>query len=740
MIWPEVRKTTMINRDNLAAFLEPKKIAIIGVSADLTKISGKPLKYLLNQEYKGDIFPVNPKYDRIAGMKCYQNLNDIPDQIDLVLINLPAEKVLSSIRACAKKQMRSAIVFSSGFAEMGGEGKIRQEALAEFAKCHDVLICGPNCQGMINFHDRVAASFSGVLDRGVLLPGNIGFVSQSGAYGGAIVNMAQELGIGFSYWISTGNECDLTSFDVIEYLINDKNTRVIAAYIEGLRDKDVNRIASIAEKAIGNRKPIVLLKAGISDIGRKAAASHTGLLTGSDSVFNAMCRQYGIIRTCDVEELIDTINALSVSHLPKGDRIGIVTTSGAAGVSTADKAFQLGLQVPEIGEGTRKELIKILPAFGSTLNPVDVTGQISHRVASEGQEGEMYKKCIRAVRKDSNIDVLLINVTMAGGQDRAPKMANDIVDVSKDTDKPILVSWLAGDLAKEGYTLLKENHIPTFRTPERCVSAIKKLVEYAQIVDRCKGTANSSIMIEKSRVEPLKSYLKTLKRRALSDYDSRRVLETYGIPMAKCIFSDSLDKTLIAAEEIGFPVALKIDSPDILHKTEAGGVQLGIKDKMELARSFENMLNNVRHRAPDSEIRGVLVQEMIQGETEIIIGISRDQQFGPTIMFGLGGIFVDVFQDISLRVAPISRNDAEHMVKEIKGYKILEGFRGKPKMDIEPIIDLLLKVSQLSIDFRDQISEIDLNPIILCETGKGATAVDSLIVLRNENGDKKTPE
>jgi acetyltransferase len=473
-----------------------------------------------------------------------------------------------------------------------------------------------------------------------------------------------------------------------------------------------------------------MMKVGISEVGKKATASHTGSLAGSDSVFNAFCKQSGIIRVYDLEELFDVIYALSISRIPTGKRVGVITTSGGAGVSIADKASQLGLDIPTLREETRTELRNILPAFGSALNPVDVTGQISSRVIAKSQEAELYRKCVEIVARDPEIDVLLIMLTMTG-QDRAPKMANDIVHISKHTDKPVLVSWLAGDLAKEGYRILNENFIPTFKTPERCVVALKKLVEYAEILNNAQKKKDL-MPLTVNRSEELRSYLRTIKQSALTEFESRKVLEGYGIPLAKCIAANSSEEAIKGAEAIGFPVVLKIDSPDIMHKTEVGGIKLGIGDKVALAESYQELIDGVKSRVPKARIKGVLVEEMIHGQAEIIIGMSQDPQFGPTIMFGLGGIFVEIFKDISIRVAPISSTDAENMIKETKGYEILKGFRGKPRLDVESIIDILLRLSQLAIDFRDRILEIDLNPVILLEEGKGAKVVDSLIVLQNE--------
>jgi len=463
---------------NLEPLFHPKSVAIIGASADLTRISGRPIKFLLSHKYSGKIFPVNPKYQEIAGLKCYPNIQAIPEEVDVALIGLPAEIVPDTISQCLKKGMKSAIIFSSGFAEIGGVGAEMQGKLGEMARKSAFPICGPNCIGIVNLPERIPLAFTNVLEIEPVIPGNIGFISQSGALGGSLFSAAQEMGVGFSYWVSSGNEEVLESTDYIHYVIQDPLTKLILGYIEGFRNLD--KLHYVAREALKRRKPLVILKVGKSEVGKKAAAFHTGAQTGADSLYDSLFNQFGILRVHDVDEMFDVSNLLMLGRLPRGNGVGILTSSGGAGVLIADHCQEHGLSVPELKGEAKKAMVNLLPPFGSALNPVDMTAQTSQRIFSD--EPELLKKYLRTMLKEEALHSMIILLTMLVGK-RAEKIAQDIVDIFRETDKPIAICWIAGSLAQDGYRILKKAGVPLFKNPGRCVRAIKALVKYSHFLN-----------------------------------------------------------------------------------------------------------------------------------------------------------------------------------------------------------------------------------------------------------------
>jgi len=463
---------------NLEPLFHPKSVAVVGASADITRISGRPIKFLLNHKYGGKIFPVNPKYQEIAGLKCFPSLQAIPEEVDVALIGLAAEAVPDALSQCLEKGVKSAVIFSSGFAEMGGAGVQIQEKIGEMARQTAFPVCGPNCIGIVNLPERIPLAFSNVLEIEPVISGSIGFISQSGALGGSLFSAAQEMGVGFSYWVSSGNEAVLESTDYIYYMLQDPRTRVILGYIEGFRNLDKLRYA--AREALKKKKPLVILKVGQSEVGRKAAASHTGAMTGPDALYDALFSQIGILRVHDVDEMFDVGTLLTLGRFPRGNGVGILSSSGGAGVLIADKCIQQGLNVPELAGETRQTMMNLLPPFGSALNPVDMTAQSSQRLFSG--EPELLKNYMRAMLRDRSLHSLIIMLTMYVGK-RAEKAAQDIVDIFRETEKPMMVCWIAGSLAREGYRILEKAGVPLFKTPGRCVRAVGALVKYSHFLE-----------------------------------------------------------------------------------------------------------------------------------------------------------------------------------------------------------------------------------------------------------------
>jgi acetyltransferase len=705
----------------LSRLLDPQSVAIIGVSENPSRIGGRLFKYLTRHGYKGHLTLVNPKYQELNGVACYPSVSDIPSAIDCALIAVPEKYVLSVLSECADSDVGSAVIFSSGFAEMGRSGKEAQNKIKELARTKNLRVCGPNCIGLINFNNHVALSFSQLLEIETLLPGNIGFISQSGALGGSLANRAQDSKIGLSYFISSGNEADLEVSDYIKYLVlHDQNTKVIAAVIEGF--KDGAKFIEAAELALTHQKPLIVLKIGETEVGQKAAASHTGSMTGSDAVIDAVFNQKGVIRVHNYDELFQTASLFSKGRIPRGGRVGILTSTGGGGIIMADYYTKLGLTVPEPSLKTQDQASQEIAAFGKVANPFDLTGQIF-------SDPEMFKRCMKLFVEDDNFDIVQVNVSMVAGQS-SQQRASMLLESVDESTKPIVSWWAAGSLSEPGIRLLNGSEVALFRSPERCAAAVKSLVQYYQSLETHSNSAPSASDTDNSISAQKAGDLLAAGDKSLSEHQSKALLDLYGIPVTREQVARSSQEAVRLAGEIGFPVVLKIDSPDILHKSEAGAIRLGVNSQEEVIRFYEEIIENTETHSPNARINGVLVQEMIREGTEVMIGMSQDPQFGPTIAFGLGGIFVEVLKDISLRVAPLSISDAEQMVKEIKGYQILQGVRGKKPADVAAIVDVLLRISRLAQDCKDIIAEIDINPLIVFDEGRGVKAADALVVLK----------
>lgn len=705
----------------LSQLLTPESVAIIGVSENSTRIGGRLFKYLVKHGYKGKLALVNPKYDELNSVKCYPGISDVPYDIDCALVAVPGKFVLPVLNECADNNVGSAIIFSSGFAEMGDEGKKAQARLKALAQEKNMRICGPNCIGLVNFNSKTVLSFSQFLETDSLIPGNIGFISQSGALGGSMANRAQDKGIGLSYFISSGNEADLDVSDYIRHLVlHDEKTTVIAAVVEGF--KDGPKFVKTAELALKHGKPIIILKIGETEVGKKAAASHTGSLTGSDAVIDAVLNQKGVIRVKNYDELFQTASLFSKNKIPKGNRLGILSSSGGAGIIMADHYTKFGLAVPEPSQKTKDLAAKEMASFGQVANPFDLTGQIF-------SNPKMFKRCLNYFIDDENFDIIQVNMSMVAGAASADR-ANQLLDVVRTSPKPVVAWWAAGSLSEPGMQILNNSEVASFTSPDRCAAAVNSLVNYHMAAQTAAQNSGES-STPKADVDQLavKKILHTANK-SLSEHQSKTLLKSYGIPVTNEKIVNSVDEAMNFAKEIGFPVVMKIDSPDILHKTEADVIRIGVKDEHDITIAYEEITVNAAKYNPEARVNGVAVQEMVQGGIEVIAGMSQDPQFGPTIAFGLGGIFVEVLKDISLRVTPLSEFDAKQMVTEIKGYPILTGVRGKAPADIEAVVDLLQNLSRLVQDFKEDITEIDINPLIVLDRGQGVKALDALVVLK----------
>ncbi len=707
----------------LDRLFRPQSIAIVGASEDFVKISGRPLKFLLDKGYPGRIFPVNPKYEKVAGLPCYPSVAAVPEPVDLAIVALPAASVVDALRECVAKGVRSAVVFSSGFAEMGAEGRQLERQVAEIVRRAGLRLCGPNTLGFMNAFDRVMATFSQA-GEGEAPPGPVAFVTQSGAFGTALFGLARQRGLSFGYFVNSGNEADLGFADVLGYVVADPRVRVIAGYIEGL--KDGRKLLGVAEEALKLGKPIVISKVGRSAAGARAALSHTGSLAGSDRVYSGVFRQKGIIRATDEEELLDLASAFSLCPLPEGRGFGIVTQSGGAGVLMADRAEELGLVVSDLSDETKTALRRVVPAFGSVKNPVDITAQFI-------ADPSLLRSSLEIVLRDPRVDAAIFYL---GLMERfADQVVANLSAVHANARKPLLVAWAAAPEA--GLKALREHGICVLPTATRAVNALRGLVEYAAARRRfTQGRAETETRAW-SRAETLEALIHGVcaaRRRILTTGESFALLSAYGIQVARSQLSRTKSEAVRAAELLGRPVALKIESPAIQHKSEANSLRLNVSGPEAVARAYEEVKADARAHAPDADIQGVLVQEMVPDGVEVVVGLHQDLQFGPVVMVGLGGIFVEVLEDVAFRAAPLTRQDAEEMLQELRGRKILEGARGRPRGDIRSLIDVLLAVSRLAMDAAGQVAELDINPLIVLPDGSGAVAVDALTILAESHG------
>lgn len=707
--------------DELKPLFDPQSIALIGASTDFSKPNGRPLELLLKHGYRGRIYPVNPKYNEIAGVKCYSSLDEVPGEIDMAIIAVAAASVPGMLRACGVRGVRSAVVFSSGFAEVGAKGVALQQEIAGIAREYNIKLCGPNCLGLLNAANGVMATFATVpIHSGQVSSRLLGFITQSGAFGAVIYMLATQRGVGFNYFVSVGNEASLEFSDFLEYMLSDPETKVIGGYMEGA--KDGAKLRRVAEKALQVGKPVILIKVGKSAVGAKAASSHTGSLAGADRVYDAFFRQTGIIRIDSMEELVALVDLFAGGKLPAGNRVGIVSTSGGAGVLMADKCDELGLVVPEISPQNREQLENMLPGFASAQNPVDITGQIMN-------DPGLLKQCLETIAKDPGIHSILSFFALSGP--RAEEMARDIVEVYNSTDKPmVMITWCSKDNESNvhAYNTLKQAGIPIIEEPVQAVRALASLVQFSQTRQKRLNEVQSGpyrAVYDRDKARLL------LQQPSFGERESKALLAHCGVPVAAGHAAATPEQALQAAREIGYPVVMKVDAPQIKHKTEAGAVRLNIASDDQLVAAFAEITANARRYAPDAEVRGVLVEEMLPPGTEVIVGAVQDPVFGPTVMVGLGGIFVEALEDVAFRVAPITRQDARDMLAELKGGRILQGLRGRPAADIDALVDVLLKVSALAVDFKEEIVEIDINPLLVYPAGQGVRAADALLVKKN---------
>jgi acetyltransferase len=702
---------------NLERLFRPRSIAIVGASEDFSKINGRPLRFLLDKEYPGQIFPVNPKYRTLAGLPCYPSVAAIPEPVDLAIIAVPARAVPDAVADCVARQVGAAVVFSSGFGEMGEAGRELEARVVGAARRGGLRLCGPNTVGFMNTFDRVLATFSQAGD-GPTPPGPAAFLTQSGAFGTAMIGLGRQQGLAFGYFVNTGNEADLTFADLLGWIVDDPKVRVVAGYIEGLRDG--RRLLAVADRALEAGKPLVIAKVGRSAAGARAAASHTGALAGQDRVYADVFRQKGILRPRDEEGLLDLVSAFVLAPLPAGRGLGLVTHSGGAGVLMADRAEELGLTVPELHPGTQAALRRVVPAFGAVRNPVDITAQFI-------AEPALLRAALELVLADPGIDAAIFYL---GLMERfADQVVANLREVREKTAKPLLVAWVAAPEAARA--ALRASGICVLPSATRAVEAVHGLAQFAAAHRRrlARAAGAASPPGAAGAIERARRAAQAAGTAVLSAPHAFELLAAYGVRAPRARVVASAEEAAAAVEALGGPAALKIESPAIPHKTEADAIRLDVHGAAAARRAFEEIVGNARRHAPAAPIHGVLVQEMVPGGVEVALGFRRDPQFGPVVMVGLGGVLVEVLEDVAFGAAPLTRDEAEEMVRSLRGARVLAGLRGRPPADRDALVDALLAVSRIAIDGERALDELDVNPLIVLPRGGGAIAVDALVTL-----------
>lgn len=697
----------------------PRSVAVIGASGDTTKIGGRPLKFLKANGFAGEIYPINPRAAEIQGLPAYPSIGAVPRTVDHAIIALPSTSVMAAIEACAARRVRSATIFSSGFAEIGDEGRRLQERLAAVAREAGMRILGPNCMGFMNLRTGLIASFAFMVDLGLPPRGRIALVSQSGAFGGQALVMARDKRMPLGAWVTTGNECDIELADCIGHFARDAETDVIMGYMEGCKSAD--KLVAALELARDNGKAVVMVKAGSSDVGRQAVQSHTGALAGNDRVFDAIFRQYGVHNAASVEGLFDVAYAASGGRIPREGKLGVFTVSGGIGVLAADAAERAGLELPALPEAAREQLQQLLP-HASVRNPVDGTAQI-------WSDMKVFDTFLQTMARAGDYDALLLFLTAMPYSPalQLPLKACLLRLREAHPDKLLILSMFAPpefcrEMADAGYLL--------FEDTTRAIEAIAALRDMARGGDGARDGARDGDRDAADAEANASPAAYPALDGADHEHALKQVLTRAGISVPEERLVHDVQSGALAAEELGYPVALKIVSPDIVHKSDAGGVALGLADREAFIDAWKAMMPRVREAHPAARIEGVLVTPMVSGGVEMIVGVHRDPIFGPVAMVGFGGIFAELFGDVSLRRAPVRRHEALAMIRELKGFGLLDGARGRPKADIAALADTIVRLSGLAAANDAVVESIEINPVRLLGVGAGALALDAALVAR----------
>ncbi|MCA3180842.1 MAG: acetate--CoA ligase family protein [Burkholderiaceae bacterium] len=700
---------------SLDPLFSPRSIAIVGASDTPSRIGGVPVDLLKRMGWAGRVLPINPKSATVQGLPAFASLRDVGEPIDLAVFAVPQSAIDAAMDDAVAAGVRAAVVFTAGFAEVGGDGVAAQARLAARAREAGIRVVGPNCLGVMNCRERMYATFSPAPGIGVARPGSIGLVSQSGAFGAYAYSLARDRGIGLSVWASTGNEADVQVADVIAWMARDPHTSVIMAYIEGVRDGD--RMRRALADAHAARKPVVVVKVGRTALGAQAAASHTASLAGDDAVYDALFRQYGVYRARDIEEFFNVAHGAAVAGLPRNDRIALFTLSGGVGAFMADEAATVGLDVAETAPAVQAEILSWVP-FAAPRNPIDITGQVS-------QDPSLIERATRAVLGAGDYGAWLGFMAAAGAGNALWPVFQSLAEGLR-RDHPGTLIAISTLFSPERRDRLAELGCLSFAEPADAVRTIGALARIGAALSRPVPPAIGDAPPASLRLAP----------GALDEPASLALLASHGVPTIDArVARDAAEAARIAVSVgTGARWAIKVVSPDLLHKTDVGGVKLGVAPG-DAAAAFDAVTSAARDARPDARIDGALLAPMVAGGVECILGARVDPVFGPVVMFGLGGAFVEVLRDVSIRVAPITREDALAMIREVRAFPLLDGARGRPRCDLEALADALLALARLAMDARGTLESIDVNPFVVFARGAGpggasALALDAVVIGR----------
>ncbi|MDR3710689.1 MAG: acetate--CoA ligase family protein [Capsulimonadaceae bacterium] len=710
----------MTPRD-LTTLFTPKSVAVLGATERPGAVGEAVFRNLLHNHYQGVVYPINFRAKQVMSVKAAPSLTALGEVVDLAILVVPTAAVLPAIEECGQLGVKNVSVITAGFKEVGGEGIVLENKLKDLVKKYGINLMGPNCLGHINTDPEVSlnASFA----RRMPIRGNLGFISQSGALCGAILDYAAAKNIGFSKFISFGNKADVSEIDFLNYLSDDPATDVIIMYLEDLVEG--RSFIDLAREITGERKkrkPILAIKTGRTAQGAAAAASHTGSLAGSDEVYDALFAQAGVLRVDTVEDLFDYATAFANQPIPKGNRVAILTNAGGPGIMTTDACVRNGLEVPRLSEPTLKALEKALPAMASTKNPVDVVGDALH---------DRYKAALDVLVTEPNVDSIIVLVTPQNMTDVA-EIAEEVAKANEahkdDPDRKTIVGTFMGSVDMAcGADLLKERGVPSYKFPESAVRSLGQMVAYERWLARPR-TDVKEFNVDTTKAKSIIDGAIADGRTQLPEIESLELLKSYGFPVPAFGHAADPEKAVAAAEELGYPVVLKISSPDILHKTDVGGVKLNLKDAAAVRAAAKDILETSAKLRPNARIWGVTVEPMSKPGREVILGMTRDPRFGPILMFGLGGVYTELLKDVSFRLAPVRELGAIRMVDSLKTKALFDTFRGTPPADKEAIYDAIERLSQLVVDFPN-IKEMDINPMLVYPAGEGAAVVDARIIL-----------
>jgi acetyl coenzyme A synthetase (ADP forming)-like protein len=689
--------------------LYPKVVAVMGASRTPGKVGYVITANLIQGAFEGTIVPVNPSGGEILGRTVYKTLEEYGKPIDLGVIAVPPAQVKEAGAGCIRAGAKGLIVVTAGFKEVGPEGAKMEEEIVDLCRSHGVRLMGPNCLGLINTRNRMNASFASSMPQ----PGNISVISQSGALCTAILDWAASRKMGLATLISIGNKADLDETDFLSALAEDAETKVIACYLESIVSGD--EFVRVAE-SVASVKPVVILKAGTTSAGSKAASSHTGALAGTDIAYGAAFKRAGVIRADTFELLFDYATAFAMQPLPNGDRVAIITNAGGPGIMAADAVEQAGMKVASLHPETADQLREKLPPAASVGNPIDVLGDA---------DPERYAAAVEAAQADPSVDAIVVILTPQA-MTRPAETARAIA-ARANCEKPLLAAFMGGADVMPGREELVASHLPDYPSPERAVAALKAMVDYAAWRRRPPRIV-TRFPVNRRRVQRIITRQLRTGRLYVGEVQAKEILKAYDFHVPEGRLVTSPEEATEVADRIGYPLAMKIVSPDIIHKSDLGGVRLNLNSPQEVADAYELMMLRVRRRAPDALLEGVYLEQMVPKGREVILGMTRDPQFGPMLMFGLGGIFVEVMKDVSFHLAPITAEEAMQMLMGTRSYRLLEGVRSQARVNLAAIVEALQRMSQLVTDFP-QIAELDINPFIVAEVGEKSVAADARILL-----------